>query len=202
VSKLRSLATGALLIALAACTVQSQDILEDVTEGNASSSSSSDTLLSQSLEQPFQDGVEIGRAGASLAMDLFLNYDSPYSRQFHALMPLLHTNFIEKGTLKVRIFPTAFAKYPESARKAAMLRCAAAQGKGAAMHGLLITGTETLLPAGTDRAAFDACTAQAAPASTAQQRGVTVVPTYVINGKTFTGVPTEADLLGAIRNAL
>ena len=199
--RLRPFAIGVLSIALAACTVQSQDILEDVTEGG-SSSSSSDVASIHTTERPINDGLEIGAADAPLAMDLFLNYDSPYSRQFHTLMPLLETNFIEKGTVKVRIYPAPFAKYPDSARKAAMLRCAAGQGKGVAMHGLLITGSETLLPAGTDRALFDACVAQPAPVSTAKERGVTVVPTYVIDGQTFTGVPTEADLLGAIRSAL
>lgn len=198
---LHLLAIGAFSVLLAACTVKSQDILEDVTDGSSSSASSAETA-SQTLERPFADGLEIGRAGAPIAMDLFINYDSPYSRQFQTLMPALQTNFIDKGTLKLRVFPAAFSKYPESAKKAAMLRCAAAQGKGVAMHGLLITGTETLLPAGTDRAAFDACVAQPAPASTAKDRGVTLVPTYAIGGETFTGVPTEADLLGAIRENL
>jgi protein-disulfide isomerase len=204
VTRLRFLATGALLVVLAACTVQGQDILEDVTDEASSSSVSSDSASNQLGERPVNDGVEIGGANAPVTMDLFLNYDSPYSRQFHTLMPALQVNFIEKGTLKLRIFPAAFAKYPDSAKKASMLRCAAAQGKGLAMHGLLITGSETLLPAGMDRAVHESCMSQPAPvvASTAQERGVTVVPTYVINGKTFTGVPTEADLLGAIRENL
>lgn len=208
VKKLHLLAIGAFSVLLAACTVSSQDILEDVTEG--SSSASSEAVATEAGERLLPEGIlEIGNANARVTLRLFMNHDSPYSRAFHAHMPLLQTDFIAKGDLKVQIVPVAFKKYPESDAHARRLICAAAQGKGLAMHGLLMTGGETLVPLGINRPSFDAClqdaltTASVASlAAIAANENVTVVPTYTIDGDRFTGVPTAADLLGAMRSAL
>ncbi len=209
VNSLRSIATGALLIALAACTVQSQDILEDVTDGSSSSASSA-SASAEIGERMLEGGIlEIGSASAPVTMSLSINHDSPYSRQFHALMPILERNYVSTGKLKIDVFTVAFEKYPDSVLHARKLICAGKQGKGRLMHDLLMSGSELSLPAGTDKAAFDLCLnsdettadiiAQGEASNTGEPK---VVPTYVINGKTFTGVPTEADLLGAIRSAL
>lgn len=207
---LRTLATGALLVTLAACTAQSQDILEDVTEGGSSSSASSANATGEIGERMLPGGVlEIGEVSAPVAMSLLINHDSPYSRQFHVLMPALEREFVSKGLLKMEIHAIAFDKYPDSVAHARKLMCAGKQGKGRVMHDLLMGGSEISLPAGLDKAAFDAClnadetTADIIAQGEANNSGEpAVVPTYVINGKTFKGVPTEADLMGAIRENL
>lgn len=188
----------ALALVLAACSqANSQDVPGDMTgSGTVASSSSSAAAIG---ERVLSGGIlELGNAGAAVTMDLYVNHDSRYSRRFHSFMPMLEREFVEKGALKIRIIPVSFDKYPESGRHANMLLCAARQGRGRAMHGLLMGGSQTLVPSGIDRAAFDACVSQAAPTS---PEDIAAVPTYVIDGTVFKGVPTEADLVGSIEQA-
>lgn len=203
--KAHPFAIGILTVMVAACTAQGQDILEDVTDGSSSSTSSAQATAAPQ-ERTLSGGIlEVGSAAADVTVRLFVNHDSPYSRQFHALIPLLQTEYIAKGTVKLQIVPVAFKKYPQSDRHARMLVCAGAQGKGWAMHSLLMSGTDTLVPAGVDRARYETCLQNAATtasvtalASVASEDRVTVVPTYVIDGKKYSGAPTEADLRGAL----
>lgn len=202
--RIRPLLIAFLSIAVAACSqANGQDILEDVTDGSSSSASSAASSAITVGERVLSGGIlEIGNANANVTMELFVNHDSRYSRQFHAFMPLLQKEFVDKGTLKIDIVPVAFQKYPNSQKQATMMLCAAAQGRGMAMHSLLMGGTLTLVPAGVDKAAFDTCMARpSTPSTYAASRNVTQVPTYVINGKRFMGLPTEADLVGSIKNA-
>ncbi len=201
-----SSAIGLLTILLAACTANSQDLLEDVTEGT--SSASSEAHASPVISERVLPGgiLEIGNASAPLSMSLTINHDSPYSRQFHSThMPMLEKEYISKGLLKMSIFATSFDKYPDSLEHARKLMCATKQGKGFAMHNLLMSGSKTLLPANIDRPAFETClTADETNADLiAQAEGnmgedLHVVPLYYINGARFTGVPTWADLRGAL----
>jgi len=205
VKTLRLFATGLLTVAVAACTAQGQDILEDVTDG-ASSSSTSSAQTAATQERTLSGGtLEIGSSSADVTLRLYVNHDSPYSKQFHAFLPLLQEDYVSKGTVKLQIIPVAFKKYPQSDRHARMFVCAEAQGKGWAMHSLLMSGTDTLVPVGIDRTRYEAClqdagttAAVASLAAVAKEEEVTVVPTYEINGERFTGVPTEADLRGVI----
>lgn len=193
---------GLLGIVVAACSqANGQDILEDVTGSSASASSvSSAPSVSERLLPG--DVLQVGNANAPVTMRLFVNHDSPYSRRFQGFMPMLEREFLSKGMLKIDIVPVAFKKYPDSKKHADMLLCAARQAHGLAMHSLLMSGTQTLLPAGMDKAAYDACLAAQAGVSPAATAEITLVPTYVIDGRSFTGVPSEADLAGAIRAAL
>lgn len=201
--RVKTFPTLFLALFLAACTVGVQDATDRLAQTPSSSSSS---VRSAAVPEGMP---EAGSADAPVTLRLFVNHDSPYSRQFHAHMPMLEREFIGKGTVKLQIVPVAFAKYPDSERHARMLLCAAAQGKGMAMHGLLMTGSETLLPADTDRQAYESCMTDAGTAARvaafeafAEEEGITLVPTYDINGKRFVGLPTEADLRGSIEAAL
>jgi len=157
--------TLALSLVLAACSqANSQDVPGDMTgSGSVASAVSSAAVIG---ERVLSGGIlEIGSVGADVTMDLYVNHDSKYSRQFHSFMPMLEREFVGKGVLKMRIIPVSFDKYPESGRHANMLLCAARQGRGMAMHGLLMGGSQTLVPAGIDRPAFDAASPGSAPAS-------------------------------------
>lgn len=164
-------------------------------------------------ERTLSGGVlRIGSESAPVAMDVFLNPQSPYSREFQASrMPRVLSAFVVTGKLAVNVYVLPIAKYEGSAFAARAVSCAAAQGRGYPAFDLLVREGRTELAAadqetlGLDAPAYVSCIQTgtddpfAASSRAVEQWGVTLVPTYVIHDRKYEGLPTEADLLGQIR---
>ncbi len=157
----------------------------------------------------------VGDENAPLSITVYLNPLSPYARDFQRLrMPELIERFVRTGALAVRIATLPIDKYDGEADAVRTTLCAADQGKGYAAHerlyraGAATLDAKTLADIGVDAKSFDACVASMtgdvlAPLATeAAAGGVTLVPTYIIRGKAYVGLPTQADLVGAINEAL
>lgn len=149
-----------------------------------------------------------------LAIAIYLHPLSPYAREFQRLrMPTLIQKFVEPGHLTIQLVMLPIEKYPGTADAVRTVTCASAQGKGYAAHVRLFETEATLLALTDvsslelDALAFTACMSDtsdllASLRTMAAQNDITLVPTYVIRGETFVGLPTEADLVGAINAAL
>lgn len=157
----------------------------------------------------------LGNGNATpLAIAIYLHPLSHYAREFQRLrMPTLLEKFVEPGRLTIQLVMLPIEKYPGTADAVRTVTCASAQGKGYAAHVRLFEAEATLLSTEDvaslelDALAFSACMSDtsdplASLRTMATQNGVTLVPTYVIRDEVFVGLPTEADLLGAINAAL
>lgn len=166
-------------------------------------------------EHALDDGtLVLGRVNARATMTLFLNLESPYSVEFvRTRLPIVMEEFVETGLLKVRVHILPIAKYDHSESSARYLACATEFGKG---YPALVRMAEKEFPGldiadiadfGLDSSAFTTCNTdgrdvQRAANDAAARYGVTLVPSYVLDGETFVGLPTEADLRGQVRAAL
>ncbi len=165
-------------------------------------------------ERTGADGVlQIGNGGSEVTV--FLNAQSPYSQEFQqSKMPLLIHEFVRPGDAAIRIVPLALKAYAGSEMAAIAVACASTQGKGYAVHTLMFeTGKTELSDAeietlGLDATNFESCITSPhesmlrAYESLAREYGVTRVPSYVIEDEVFVGLPTDADLRGAMQSAL
>ena len=161
------------------------------------------------------DTLIIGENDEPLSIAIYLNPLSPYARDFQKLrMPVLIERFVRTGNLTIQLITLPIDKYDGEADVVRTTMCATDQGKGYATHerlyrdGVTSLDATTLSNLGVDIDAFDDCIATMSgdvliPLTVkAAADGVTLVPTYVIRGKTFVGLPTQADLIGAINEAL
>ncbi len=161
------------------------------------------------------DTLVVGDENAPLSITVYLNPLSPYAREFQRLrMPVLLERFVRTGKLAIQLVTLPIDKYDGEEDAVRTTMCTADQGKGYAVHerlyrdGVTTLDAETLADLGITLDAFDACVRSMsgdvlAPLATkAAADGVTLVPTYVIRGKAVVGLPTQADLVGAISEAL
>lgn len=159
--------------------------------------------------------LEIGSADAPLTVTVFLHPESPYSQEFQrSRMPALLSEFVARGLVNVHAFILPIKKYASSAFAGRAVSCAMAQGKGYPALNLLVGNGRTeltdddLADLALERTSYVPCmqTGTDDPLATSGHAAalwnVTLVPSYVIDGETFTGLPTEADLFGAVRAAL
>lgn len=150
-----------------------------------------------------------------LSIGIFLHPLSPYAREFQRLrMPTLIKEFVEPGLLTIQLVTLPINKYPGTDDAIRTVMCAGDQDKAYAAHARLFDKGTTVLAEDDieelelDPTLFQTCVSTmtgdllAAPRALAKQRGVTLVPTYIIRGERFVGLPTEADLVGAIKAAL
>ncbi len=182
-------------------------------------SSSSSTTAEPVTERLLKEGVlEIGPAQAPLTLQVFTNESCTYCAQFSRdMLGQLEQDYMQSGKLKVQISLVPFQKYPGSAWDEKAVLCAARQSKGLAMHlalftarahdraGMLKAGAAT----GLDQKSFTSCldspdtqAAVQAQELATQALHVTLVPTFILNGKTSVGLPHYADLRGRIDGAL
>jgi protein-disulfide isomerase len=182
----------------------------------ASESSSSAALPVEVLSEAGL--ITIGNVEAPLTLTVFLNAQSPYSRQFlleH--LPRLQSDFIDTSKLKLQIGLLDITKYEHSADDALRVRCAAEQN-----HGLdflvALTGASKRTDAGLLALAkklelttksWSACQADTAKINEVRQQldqrkqdGITLVPTLELNGEKQTGLPYYPDLRGWIESKL
>jgi protein-disulfide isomerase len=215
------LAIASFTMLLAACTATNdQTDLPQTGSGMQASSAAAASTASGSVavtERLLSGGVlEIGDANAPVSLTLFINYASSYSQQFDQnLLPQLIRDFVSTGKLRVGIVPLDLKEYPDSATSAALLLCAAKQGKGRAMNDLLFgNATASVLQKeigdiGLDLGALQTClksdalqTMLAQEAQTANAYSITLVPSYLLNSRVYTGLPEYGDLTGQINDAL
>lgn len=167
-------------------------------------------------ERALSGGIlEIGSARAPLTVTIFVHPESEYAREFQrSRMPALISEFVARGRVKIQAFILPIEKYTGSAFAARAVSCAAKQGEGYPALDMLVTeGRVDLTEAdiaelGIDATLYRSCVQtgtddpSAGAARAATVWNVTLVPSYVIDGETIVGLPTEADFLGAVRSAL
>ncbi len=161
--------------------------------------------------------LEIGTTSAPVSLLLFTNHSCAYCREFQEeLIPRLTDEYVRSGNLRIAIMPFVLHKYPDSRQASLVLLCATQQGKGITMNDLLFReriNTPTFRTERTamqlDEAAMTNCMENPgalatidAQQSVAQSLGVSLVPSYFINGKLYTGLPEYSDLRGQIQEAL
>lgn len=159
--------------------------------------------------------LEIGAPNAPHTMTIFLHPESPYSQEFQrSRMPLLLSQFVNQGQMKMHLFILPIKKYAGSAFAARAVHCTAAQGKGYPAFGTLFHQEITdltdhdLSALGIDTAAYTACIRDgtndpfAASAQAAEAWNITLVPSYVLKNTVAVGLPLEADLIEAVKAAL
>lgn len=161
--------------------------------------------------------LEIGSANAPVSLLLFTNHACDYCGDFQEeLVPRLTSEFVRDGRVRIGIVPFAMGKYPNSKQAAGFLLCSARQGRGIDVNALLFKENMTAATAQTaindlqlNREQLESClqdetiTAMIdAQQSFAKSLGITLVPTYFINGKIYTGLPEYSDLRGQIEEAL
>jgi protein-disulfide isomerase len=193
---------GMVTLALAGCVPMEDFQMNNVTESGATVSAVSSAPVQTT---PTGTGtLLIGDSDASVTMLLFTNYNCAYCSDFEqVLMPRLQMDFIESGKLNIQIIPLPLQKYPDSDRNARILLCGVRVGSGSDVHRQLFTGRK-------DFPALKTCLdddaylqrVMAEQYETIRSLEVTLVPTYVINGEKFVGLPAYADLRGQIETEL
>lgn len=179
-------------------------VMEDTT---APTPSTGTAAIIPVTERYLSGGIlEIGSTDAPVILRAFINTSSEYSKRFHTeIVPRLKKDFVETGTVRLQMVPMHLQKYPASDDAAMLLHCASQSGSGSAMLDLLFT-TVTL----TTKTAPQYATCVKDPVmrqsldldrAYAQEMGVTLVPTLLINGQKIIGLPEYADLRGMLRTA-
>lgn len=214
------------LLTLCACTIPAPAPAEPETATGATESDGPETLSAPEAgtgtgvidERVLPSGMtEVGAADAPVSLLLFTNTDCAYCRDFHEdLFPRLMNDEVRERRLRISVAPFLVRKYADSERTALAQLCAAKQGKGMAMLDLLFrerigtpayrTGLTTM---GIDQNLLAQCMDDPATRATmeAQQavaasHGVRLIPSYVLNGTLYTGLPDYADLRGQVEEAL
>jgi len=164
-------------------------------------------------ERTLSGGIlEIGSARAPVTVTVFVHPESEYAREFQrSRMPALVSEFVSRGAVNIHVFILPIQKYAGSAFASRAVSCAAAQGKGYPALDMLVTeGRIDLTDAdivelNLDATLYRSCVQTgtddplAGAARAAAIWNVTLVPSYIIADETIVGLPTEADLLGAVR---
>lgn len=165
------------------------------------------------LEVPLADGNRIGSSDAPLTLVQFTDYQCPYcARFFRDVLPEIKENYIDSGKLQLVVHDLPLDFHANAASAAHAARCAADQGRFAAMHDTLYGNAQALDEAalseyaaniGLDRAAFDDCMESgrhresiARGAAATQALGITGTPTFVL-GRAVEGKVKGPQILGA-----
>lgn len=162
--------------------------------------------------------IEIGDRDAPVVLLMFTEHHCRYCKEFYRdHLPALHEDFIAQGKVRLQISTLPLKKYIHSEKAALGLLCAATQGKGIPMHELLFElgakDRDVLLKQAAtlelDRKLFIQCLDSPDTKRTvdrqkslARSLGVTLVPTFFLNGEKSVGLPYYADLRGMIENAI
>lgn len=113
------------------------------------------------------DPMALGRAEAPLALVEFSDYQCPYCSRFHReVLPLLRSQYVETGKLRLMYRDLPLAMHREALPAAVAARCAARQDRFWPMNEALFANQTTLGPAlyaqlaerlMLDRERFEAC---------------------------------------------
>jgi protein-disulfide isomerase len=158
-----------------------------------------------------QDTVVRGGPDARVLMVEYADYECPYCQQIQPTLDKLEAEF--KGQLAFAYKDMPLPMHPNAPKAAEATRCAQAQGKYWEYHDLLVKTKQLEMPALKDAArtlkldatVFDKCLdsgekleAVQAQASEAQSLGVQGTPSFLINGRYFSGAPSYEQLRAII----
>lgn len=162
--------------------------------------------------------VEFGDPAAPVVVLLYTHHSCTYCHTFtDERLPSVLRDFVDRGKVRIQIAQLNISKYPQSQMQAKSLICAAAQGKGLAMHKDLFNQilwddkamVSLAKKVGIKETVFTDCLKAPGTAasvqlqqSLAQSLGVTLVPTYFVDGEKFVGLPQYPDLRGRVEAAL
>lgn len=194
---------------------EQEEHAEEVLSGEAEATIEVEAPEAEIVERLLPSGLlEIGDRDAKLILLMFTEHHCRYCKEFHVdHFPKLLRDYIDQGKLRLQIAMLPLQKYAGSEQAAATLYCAAAQGKGVAMHELLFElgapDRETMMrEANTlelDIPLFTECIDSEETIdivenqkSLARSLDVTLVPTFFLNGERSVGLPYYADLRGMI----
>ncbi len=166
-------------------------------------------------ERLLSNGVlEIGHAGSGLTLLIFTEHHAAYGKDFaEEQLPRLLSEFVATDDLKIQIAILPLQKYAGSVESAKALYCAAKQEQGLPMHQLLFAQPETHKQNAEtlklDVPAFETCMRSddviakiEMQKKLAAENETTLIPTFVLDGEKFVGLPYYADLEGRIKQAL
>lgn len=171
------------------------------------------------VERLLPNGVlEIGERDAPLTLLVVTEHHCRYCKEFHGeQLPSLMKEFVDAGDLRIQIAILPLRKYAGSELGARASFCAAKQNAGLAMHRRLFTLPEVTRDAvaksigsvGMDGSVFHACLDDAHTGDILASQhawlramGVTLVPTFFLNGEKSVGLPEIVDLGDWIEEAL
>lgn len=162
--------------------------------------------------------MEMGREDARHLLTVFTNYSCGYCEEFmRNMMPRLESDFMASGKLRVRFVIVPLKKYPNSALEASSLLCAAALDKGWAMHEKMLNSklrdrkpllalAKTIgLPPGQFATCLDSKETKNLLAEQREfiaDRGVTLIPAFLLDDEQITGLLQYPDLRGWIKERL
>lgn len=203
---------------------------EPATSSSLSGTVKIDTSTGETIDAPASTGssiikerllssgmAEVGAANAPVSLMLFTDSSCGYCRDFHEdLLPRLMNDYVRSGKVRISVVPFVVRKYENSESSALAQLCAARQSKGMAMQDLLFRespGTAAYRAAldtlQLDQERFAQCmddpatrTTMEAHQSIARSLGITLIPSYTINGKLHTGLPDYPDMRGMIEEEL
>ncbi len=216
--------TGTLLVACAllftACTVVSRqetgaggDIppVEEITAQTASGARVGTGAITERL---LPTGIlEVGSEQAPLVLLTFTNHACGYCREFQEEhFGRLLEDFIQTGQLRVQFIILPLKKYPQSRIAAAAVVCAMEQERGLAMHTALFEGKQDrgrmfslARTLALDEEEFRSCMEDTAldlllsqQEAFARSLGVSLIPTFFLNGERLIGLPEYSALRGWI----
>lgn len=203
----------------ASSVAESPELIEFPVEIEEMSSSSVLSGSGSLAERMAWRGIfEIGEEDAPHLLTIFTNYSCDYCKEFmRSMVPRLESDFIASGKLRVRFVIVPLNKYPNSAIEASSLLCAAALDKGWAMHekmlGSKLRDRKSLsalvktigLPAGQFTTCLDSKETKNLLAQQQEfiaDRGVTLIPAFLLDDEQKTGLPPYPDLRGWINERL
>lgn len=196
--------SGLAMIVLTGCAQLPQMPSQANPSSESGSTSSLASSSAESVPVTVSGALTLGASNAPVSMLLFTNYDCPYCADFEReLMPRLNTEFIEPGLLRVTIVPVPLQKYPNSLRNGRHAVCGVLAGSGADVHRALFAG-RTSFPALAECLSNDDVLQNmlAIQDQLIRSMEVTLIPSYVIDGAGYTGLPEFADLRGQINAKL
>jgi protein-disulfide isomerase len=160
--------------------------------------------------------LEVGSATAPITILLVTHPSCRYCREFHELsLSRLREDFLRTGAVRLQIVILPIKKYPESDTARRALFCATEKGHGQAMLDSLFAAdridqkavARAVAEIGLDPAAFATCESSATMPLIREERwmqrlGVTLVPTFIVNGEKHIGLLDYPDLRGMIEEKL
>lgn len=157
--------------------------------------------------------LEVGDEQASLVLLTFTNNACGYCREFQeGHFGRLVEDFIQTGKLRVQFIILPLKKYPQSKTAAAAVVCAVEQERGLAVFTALFKGKQDRSRVfslartfALDEEEFRSCMEDTAldlllsqQETFAQSLGVSLIPTFFLNGERLIGLPAYSELRGWI----
>ena len=161
-------------------------------------------------------GQRMGAADAKVTIVEFSDFECPFCARLEQRLHAILARDPSAFTLVYRHYPLAQHTHAREAALAA--ECAGAQGRFAAFHDALFANQDSIGAAswgwfartagGVDSTALQRCMARgdadgrlAADRKAGDRLGVAGTPTFIVNGRLYSGAPAEEELAGIIRNA-